>query len=377
MCAGIAGQRGKRVLLLDHARKIGEKIRISGGGRCNFTNVNASPKQYLSQNPHFCRNALAAYGPAEFVKLVQAHGIAYHEKVLGQLFCDGSAEAIIDMLLDECRKGDVTLRSDTGIESVSQSSSGFEVVTDKGTFTAARLIVATGGKSIPKIGASGFGYALAEQFGLPLVSTRAGLVPLTFDPTFKARFAPLAGVSVDATVTANGATFREALLFTHRGLSGPAILQASSFWREGDSIRINLLPDTDIYNVLLTERDAQPRTDIATVLAQYLPKRLARILTDDLPPKQRRLADLSNKRLKAVADDLTGWTITPVGSEGYRTAEVTLGGVDTDALHPKTLEARDVPGLHFIGEVVDVTGWLGGYNFQWAWSSAVAAARAL
>ncbi|MCE7997520.1 MAG: NAD(P)/FAD-dependent oxidoreductase [Rhodobiaceae bacterium] len=376
MCAGMAGQKGLSVLVLDHAKKPGEKIRISGGGRCNFTNIHTQVDRFLSADPYFARNALSAYTPADFIELVEAYNIAYHEKTLGQLFCDGSSQQIIDMLLAECAKGGTEIRLQTEIKTVIKDKGGFAVETDGGTVAGQRLVVATGGKSIPKMGATGLGYQLAEQFGLPVTPTRAGLVPFTFDQTWKEAHAELPGVSVDAEVTADGVSFREALLFTHRGLSGPAVLQASSYWQESTPLQINQLPDMDLLSLLKELREAHPKTDIAVALSDFLPKRLAKCLTEDLQG-HRRLADLSNKRLQAVADRVQHWNLTPTGTEGYRTAEVTVGGVATKALHPKTLEARSVPGLYFIGEVVDVTGWLGGYNFQWAWASGAAAARNL
>ncbi|CAJ1411938.1 unnamed protein product [Effrenium voratum] len=376
MCAGIASQRGLNVLVLDHAKKPGEKIRISGGGRCNFTNINTQVDRFLSTDPYFARNALSAYTPDDFIALVEAYGIAYHEKTLGQLFCDGSSQQIIDMLLAECAKGGTEIRLQSEITFAAKNEAGFAVETSSGEVTGGSLVVATGGKSIPKIGATGFGYQLAEQFDLPIVSTRPGLVPFTFDQTWKDAHADLSGVAVDAEVSTGGISFREALLFTHRGLSGPSILQASSYWRESTALEVNLLPDTDLFSTLTEMRETRPKTDITVALSEFLPKRLAKSLTDDFDG-HRRLADLSNKKLKSVTDRVQRWAPIPAGTEGYRTAEVTLGGVSTKALHPKTLEARSVPGLYFIGEVVDVTGWLGGYNFQWAWASAAAAARNL
>lgn len=376
LCAAIAGQLGKKALVLDHAKKPGEKIRISGGGRCNFTNIHTQPDRFLSGNPHFARNALSAYTPDDFIALVEAYGISYHEKTLGQLFCDESSQQIVDMLLAECSKGEVEIRLQTEIRSVTKEGDEFHVGTSGGLVKARALVVATGGKSIPKMGATGFGYQLAEQFGLPLVETRPGLVPFTFDPAWKEVHADLPGVAIDADVFTGGATFREALLFTHRGLSGPAILQASSYWHEGSPVEVNLAPDEDLYARLVKLRDTHPKTDISVALSEFLPKRLAKQVTQTLEG-HTKLADLSNKRLKNVTDGINAWRLLPTGTEGYRTAEVTVGGVSTEALHPKTLETRAVPGLYFIGEVVDVTGWLGGYNFQWAWASGAAAARAL
>ncbi len=376
LCAGLAGQRGLRVVVLDHAKKPGEKIRISGGGRCNFTNQHTSPERFLSDNPHFCRHALSAYTPRDFISLVEEYGIAYHEKTLGQLFCDGSSQQIIDMLLAECGKGAVDIHLQTNIGLITHDQGRFLVETSHGHVSAPRLVVATGGKSIPKMGASGLGVALAEQFGLDVVPTRAGLVPFTLAPPLKERTAALSGVSLDAVVSANGQNFHEAVLFTHRGLSGPAVLQASSYWREGAEITIDLVPDRDVYLALVAERKARPKAEVSGALAPFLPKRLARDLTRHLEGRSR-LADQSNKTLKEISAGIHQWTFVPAGTEGYRTAEVMLGGVSTDELLPKTLEARKHPGLYFIGEVVDVTGWLGGYNFQWAWASAAAAAKAL
>jgi predicted Rossmann fold flavoprotein len=375
MCAHIAGQRGKNVLVLDHAKKPAEKIRISGGGRCNFTNIYTEANRFLSTNPHFARHALSAYTPADFIALVEAHGIAYHEKTLGQLFCDGSSQQIIDMLLAECDKGGVEIRLQTGISSVIKQDGVFRLETTCGAIECHALVVATGGKSIPKMGATGFGYQLAEQFGLPIIETRPGLVPFTFGPDWKEAHADLPGVAVDADVSTDGISFREALLFTHRGLSGPAILQASSYWREGRPVDVNLVPDEDLYARLIEARAAKPKTDITVALTDFLPKRLAKQLTQNLEG-HTTLADLSNKRIKSLTDNIHTWRLMPTGTEGYRTAEVTVGGVATEALNPKTLEAGNVPGLYFIGEVVDVTGWLGGYNFQWAWASGAASGAA-
>ena len=374
-CAGLAGQRGLKVLLLDHAEKVAEKVRISGGGRCNFTNLNATAKlgrdRFLGQNPRFALSALSRYTPADVIALVRRYGIAFHEKTLGQLFCDGSSMQVVNLLVSELRHAGVELRLATTIESV---ATGFTVTTNEDAVTSQSLIVATGGKSIPKMGATGFGYRLAEQFGLKVTETRPALVPLTFEPRILERLAPLSGVSTDATATANRKTFREALLFTHRGLSGPAILQISSYWREGDAISINLLPDADAPALLKQARNATPKLALQTVLSAHLPKRLAQLMAEeiDLPGM---IGDASDKRLASVAEALTRWTLKPTGSEGYRTAEVTLGGVDTAGLNSTTMEARTVPGLYVVGEAVDVTGWLGGYNFQWAWASGWAAGQ--
>ncbi len=381
MCAAVAGQRGLRVLVLDHAPNPGEKIRISGGGRCNFTNLHATPANFLSANPRFCVSALSRYTPRDFVTLVESHGIAWHEKTLGQLFCDGSAKQIVQLLLDECAKGQAVIQMAEKIVEVTRDEAGFQVTTEKGGYRAAQLVVATGGLSIPKIGASDFGYRLARQFGLGIMPTRPGLVPLTFAPDLLAQLAPLAGLAVPQieaqaeSKAAGKGRFREALLFTHRGLSGPAILQVSSYWHEGEAITLNLAPDTDVFAALKAARGANPRQELATALGQWLPKRLAQQLSGE--DAARRLADLNDARLRAIADLVRHWRLMPVGSEGYRTAEVTLGGVDTADLSSQTLAAKAVPGLHFIGEVVDVTGHLGGFNFQWAWASAQAAGKAL
>jgi predicted Rossmann fold flavoprotein len=377
MCAATAGARGKKVLLLDHARKPGEKIRISGGGRCNFTNIHASPANYLSANPRFCVSALSRYRPADFIKLVENYGIAYHEKTLGQLFCDGSSQQIIDMLLDLCRKGGVTIRLENSVAKISRSDPHFTLKTKQGeVLESASLVIATGGLSIPKMGATDFGYRIARQFGLNMIEPRAALVPFTLVGKTLQSLQPLSGVSLPVEVSCGKARFREAMLFTHRGLSGPAILQISSYWQEGKHIAINLLPDKDVFDWLKTCRDISPKQDITTTLAHALPKRLAQYLCE-AHGFQGRLADLSNKALQATADAVSNWQMIPEGTEGYRTAEVTIGGVDTDELSSKTLEAKKVPDLYFIGEVVDVTGHLGGFNFQWAWASAVAAGEAV
>ena len=376
MCAATAGQRGRRVLLLDHATRIGEKIRISGGGRCNFTNVHCRPENFLSRNPHFCRSALSRYAPADFIALVKRHRIAFHEKTLGQLFCDGSATQIIDMLRAECDVGQVAWRTGCEIQSVARGpcDRGFKLQTSSGEFSAGALVVATGGLSVPKIGASPFGYRLAEQFGLAIVPPRPGLVPLAFDAAELARFGDLSGVSLEAVVSAGGPRFRENLLFTHRGLSGPAILQASSYWQPGQPLQVDLLPDHDAHALLAAAR--QSRVVPASVLSEVLPKRFAQQWSEAMGAI-RFLAELPEKTVRALAGGLHNWQVKPSGTTGYQKAEVTVGGVDTRGLSSKTMEATAVPGLYFIGEVVDVTGWLGGFNFQWAWSSAVAAGRAV
>jgi predicted Rossmann fold flavoprotein len=374
MCAGVAGKRGHQVLLLEQARQPAEKIRISGGGRCNFTNLHTGPANFLSDNPRFCNSALSGYTQRDFVALVESYGIAYHEKTRGQLFCDGSSRQIIDMLLEECRKAHVQLRLGTRISAVSRDETGFVVVTDQGEFRSRSLVVATGGPSIPKMGASGFGYRIAEQFGLKIVPPRPALVPLTFDTALLAQFGDLSGVSVDAVVACGKTRFDEALLFTHRGLSGPAILQISSYWREDDDVVIDMAPQVDVLAGLKRLRGAHPRQEMATALADFLPKRLARTIAD-VTGGPERIADVSDRLLMNVAAAVKQWRVRPNGTEGYRTAEVTLGGVDTSGLSSKTFESRAVPGLYFIGEVVDVTGHLGGFNFQWAWSSGYAAGR--
>lgn len=377
MCAIEAGKRGRSVLVIDHAKAPGEKIRISGGGRCNFTNLGASPANFLSANPKFCVSALRRYTPKDFVALVERHGIAYHEKTLGQLFCDGSAKQIIDMLLSEMKAAGVVLRLETRFESVAKVEGGFEVSLSSGPVRCASLVVASGGKSIPKMGATGLGYDIAKQFGLGIVETRPALVPLTFEPAMLARLAPLSGVALDAVVAHGKTKFREGMLFTHRGLSGPSILQISSYWREGDEIRVDMAPGVDALAALKTARTATPRQAVATVLSTLLPKRVAQVIADEEAAGKGNIADCSDKVLGQVAAAVNAWTFKPVGSEGYRTAEVTLGGVDTDDLDSRTLEAKAAPGLYFVGEVVDVTGWLGGYNFQWAWASGWSAGQAV
>ncbi|ESW71937.1 MULTISPECIES: NAD(P)/FAD-dependent oxidoreductase [unclassified Mesorhizobium] len=368
MCAIEAGKRGRSVLVLDHATKPGEKIRISGGGRCNFTNIHASPKNFISGNPHFCISALSRYTQRDFIGLVERHGVAYHEKTLGQLFCDGSARLIIDMLISEMQDGGVELALSTEVRNVSKAADGFVLTLSTGSVACNSLVVACGGKSIPKMGASGFGYELAAQFGLAVVETRPALVPLTFDARTLERLAPLAGNAVDAEIACGKTRFSEAMLFTHRGLSGPSILQISSYWREGDEIRIAMLPGMDVAELLRAARRVNGRQAVQTVLANHLPKRLAQAVAER-SGIDGNLADLTDLQMKTVEAAVNDWRIKPAGSEGYRTAEVTLGGVDTNGLDQKTMQAKSVPGLFFIGEVVDVTGWLGGYNFQWAWSS--------
>ena len=382
MCAIEAGKRCRRVLVLDHAHAVGEKIRISGGGRCNFTNLNTTPANFLSENPRFCISALAGYTQHDFIALVRKHGIAFHEKTLGQLFCDGSSRQIIGMLLAECRDAGVTIQVDTKIIRYAKAGDGFALDTDRGAYACASLVVASGGKSIPKMGATGFGYDVARHFGLEVVTPRPALVPFTFGEDMRRRFQGLSGVSVDAVVRCGAASFAEALLFTHRGLSGPAILQISSYWRQGAEIAIDLAPRTDVFGYLREARTERPKQSLQAALSQLLPKRLAEHILaslgdafgDRLGP-DGRLADMPDRILRAVASAVNDWPVVPSGTEGFRTAEVTSGGVDTHELSSKTFEARRVPGLYFIGEVVDVTGHLGGHNFQWAWSSGYAAGQ--
>ena len=372
MCAAQAGQRGRRVLLIEHYDVVGEKIRISGGGRCNFTNVNAGPANYLSQNPDFCRSALARYTPAHFVRLVESYGIAYHEKKLGQLFCDRSALDIVAMLKAECERGAVQWQMPCAVEGVVRDGDGYAVATSQGSVRCASLVIATGGLTVPRIGATPFGYRIAESFGLAVVPTRPALVPLAFAPDALARYGDLSGISVDAEVAFGDARFRENLLFTHRGLSGPAILQISSYWDGRSPIAIDLLPGLDARAWLRARAGSDMRLDNA--LAELLPKRLAQqwcAAHGVAVP----MATLSEERLQGVGAQLHHWEIMPSGTLGYNKAEVTLGGVDTRGLSSKTMGATGVPGLHFIGEVVDVTGWLGGYNFQWAWASGHAAGQ--
>lgn len=366
MCAVEANKRGRRVLMIDHAKKVGQKIRISGGGRSNFTNLHATPANYLSNNPRFCVSALKRYTQHDFIALVEKHSIAYHEREHGQLFCDDSAQQIIDMLLEEARG--IEIRTSTNVVEVSKGGDIFTVETDQGTFTSESLAIATGGPSIPEMGASTFGYDIAKQFGLNVIPPHPGLVPLTFDPETLAKLDGLAGISLDARVKLGKVQFTEALLFTHRGLSGPVILQISSYWKLGDTITINLLPDTDVFAYLKEAKDSQPKKEVRTVLAHILPKRLALKMVE-WTNCDGRLAETPDKALRRLAEQINAWPLTPNGSEGLRTAEVVVGGVDTKELSSKTMEVQSVPGLYFIGEAVDVTGHLGGFNFQWAWAS--------
>ena len=377
MCAIEAGKRGRTVLVVDHAHVAGEKIRISGGGRCNFTNTRTAPEAFLSKNPRFAISALRRYRPQDFIALMGRHNIAWHEKTLGQLFCDDSARQIIDMLLNEMRRAGVTLRLGVKAEAIEKTADGFTLSVGGAPVACASLVIATGGKSIPKMGATGFGYDIATRFGLKVVETRPALVPLTFEIGLLERLSAVTGVAVDVRVSAeNRARFEEAMLFTHRGLSGPAVLQISSYWREGQAITVDMAPGLDFFDVLRRHRTETARLPLQGVLAQYLPRRLAQHIADT-EGAAGNVADAGDKLLRRIADAVNRWTVKPVGSEGYRTAEVTLGGVDTDDLDQRTLMAKAAPGLHFIGEVVDVTGWLGGYNFQWAWASGWCAGQAV
>ena len=369
-----AGRRGRRVLVIDHAKAAGEKIRISGGGRCNFTNLGIVPDRFLSRNPRFAISALKRFTQWDFIARMDAAGIAWHEKTLGQLFCDGSAKQVVDMLLRDMAQSGVALWLGCALGAVRQIRDGFEVDTARGPVRAASVIVATGGKSIPKMGATGYGYEVARSFDLPILETRPGLVPLTFADQELAWMVPLAGVAVDARISCGARGFDEAVLFTHRGLSGPAVLQISSYWRQGEAVTLNLLPGSDVTALLQAAKAENGRQALRTALGRHLPERLARHIeaaSDICAP----MAEVSRATLAQVTDAVSNWRLMPVGSEGYRTAEVTLGGVDTDALDGRTMQARGVHGLYFIGEVVDVTGWLGGYNFQWAWSSGWAAGQ--
>lgn len=377
-CAAQAGQRGLSVLLLDNGKKPGRKILMSGGGRCNFTNLYTEPAAYLSHNPHFCKSALARYTQWDFIDLVNRHGIAWHEKTLGQLFCDDSAQQIVDLLLAECDKGNVTLRLRSEVLSVERDESGYTLQLNGSTVQAKKLVIASGGLSMPGLGATPFGYKIAEQFGLNVYPTRAALVPFTLHKPLLEQLQTLSGVALDTTIDAqDGTRFKEAMLFTHRGLSGPAVLQISSYWLPGEFVTIDLLPATPLEAFLTAQREAHPNLSLKNSLAKILPKRLVEVLQALKVVPDITLKQLNSKQETELAQTLHAWRIQPNGTEGYRTAEVTLGGVDTTQLSSKTMEARAVPGLYFIGEVADVTGWLGGYNFQWAWSSAWACAQAL
>ena len=380
MCALTAGQRGRKVLLLDHSKAVGEKIRISGGGRCNFSNLYTAPKNFISHNSHFCVSALNRFTQQDFISLVKKHEIAFHEKTLGQLFCDISSRQIIEMLLQECAAGSVEIRLETSVGKIKKSENFFEIEVENSTTNAVKkelvqsesLVIATGGLSIPKMGATGFGYDVARQFGLKIKQTIPALVPLTLTEEILCETKNLSGVAVDAIVSCGKISFREAILFTHRGLSGPAILQISSYWKHGEKIVINLLPEIDIFAQLQEAKKSQPRQQLMNFFAQFLPKSLAGFLASQVN-HPGNLSDLSNKKIQEISDLINRWTLTPNGTEGYAKAEVTSGGIDTNEISSKTFEAKSVPNLFFIGEVLDVTGWLGGFNFQWAWACGRAA----
>lgn len=381
MCGAVAGQRGRSVVMIDHAEKLAEKIRISGGGRCNFTNLQAGPQNYVSQNPHFCRSALSRYTPQDFLSLVKRYRIDYHEKHKGQLFCDKSSEQIIDMLKAECDLGKVAWRMPCKVEGIGKEGELFRLDTNAGVITASNVVIATGGLSIPKIGATDFAYRIGKQFGLKQVEPRPGLVPLTFDGAAWEPFAPLAGIALEVDIETgqkkSSMQFREDLLFTHRGLSGPAVLQISSFWQPGTPLTMDLLPGTDV-GELLVHGKGTLKKNLGNLVAQWLPARLAEGLLEANGFKaDARIADMPDKHLRRLGDTINRWTLTPNGSEGYRKAEVTCGGIDTRELSQQTMMVNKVPGLHFIGEAVDVTGWLGGYNFQWAWASGTVAGLAV
>jgi predicted Rossmann fold flavoprotein len=374
MCALTAAARGRQVLLIDHSNKAGKKILMSGGGRCNFTNMHTDPANFFSQNPHFCKSALARYSPWDFIAMVSRHGVPYHEKKLGQLFCDNKSKDILEMLLQECRQAGVDLHLSTSVQQIEKTEAGYRLSTDMGPVASPSLVIATGGLSIPTLGATGFGYEIARQFGHDVLATRAGLVPFTTSDHLKELCAELSGTSVACVVSCNGQSFRENILFTHRGLSGPAILQISSFWHPGDAVTIDLLPDHDALEWLQAQQSARPNSELKTVLGEVFTKKMAALLADrwfaSKPMKQHTPAELRD-----IAGKLGAWQVVPAGTEGYRTAEVTLGGVDTRDVSSKTMESRKSPGLYFIGEVMDVTGHLGGFNFQWAWASGYAAAQ--
>ncbi|MEK6806705.1 MAG: NAD(P)/FAD-dependent oxidoreductase [Pseudomonadota bacterium] len=375
-CAFNAARRGRKVRVIEHANRVGKKILMSGGGRCNFTNLSVEPRHFLSANPHFCKSALARYTPQDFIALVEQHGIAWHEKELGQLFCNDSSRQIVQMLLDECSKAGVRVDVNCEVERVKQMEGGFALDTALGPMRAAKLVVATGGLSIPTMGASGFGYELARQFGHGVLPTRAGLVPLTLSGRPLEEWSELSGVSLPVSASSNGTSFENAMLVTHRGLSGPALLQISNYWQPGETLRIDLLPQQDALEFLTERQRAQPASELKTVLSEALPKRFAHRFCELLAPS-KPLRQYNLPELKQIAGQLHAWPVVPSGTEGYRTAEVTLGGVDTNEISSSSFESRRVPGLYFIGEVLDVTGWLGGYNFQWAWASAHACAQAL
>jgi predicted Rossmann fold flavoprotein len=374
MCALTAAARGREVLLIEHANKAGKKILMSGGGRCNFTNMYTDPANFFSQNPHFFKSALARYTQWDFIAMVTKHGVPYHEKKLGQLFCDNKSRDILDMLLDECRQAGVDLRLDTSVQQIEKIEAGYLLSTDMGQIASPSLVVATGGLSIPTLGATGFGYEIAREFGHNVLATRAGLVPFTVADQLKELCTELSGTSVACVVSCNGQSFRENILFTHRGLSGPAILQISSFWHPGDAVEINLLPDHDAMEWLQGQRAARPDSELKTVLGEVFTKKMATLLVDRWSGS-KSMKQYTPAGLREIADKLGAWQVVPAGTEGYRTAEVTLGGVDTREVSSKTMESLKSPGLYFIGEVLDVSGHLGGFNFQWAWASGHAAAQ--
>ncbi|AHF65591.1 MULTISPECIES: NAD(P)/FAD-dependent oxidoreductase [Pseudomonas] len=374
MCALTAAGRGRKVMLIDHANKPGKKILMSGGGRCNFTNIYTEPGNFLSQNPHFCKSALARYTQWDFIEMVAKHGVPYHEKKLGQLFCDNKSSDILEMLLEECRQAGASLHMDTSVQQIEKTETGYRLETTLGTLSCESLVIATGGLSIPTLGATGFGYQIGKQFGHRLLPTRAGLVPFTITDQLKELCSELSGTSVDCLVSCNDTSFRENILFTHRGLSGPAILQISSFWQPGDSVEINLLPDHDVPGWLAKQQAERPNSELKTLLGEIFTKKMANLLAEhwfaSKPMKQYTHAELAD-----IAEKLASWRVVPAGTEGYRTAEVTLGGIDTREVSSKTMESLKSPGLYFVGEVLDVSGHLGGFNFQWAWASAYAAAQ--
>ena len=377
MCAITAAARGRHVIVLDHANKVGKKILMSGGGRCNFTNTGTTPENFISANPHFCKSALARYTPWHFIEMVERHRIAYHEKELGQLFCDVSSKLIVKMLMDECTAPGAQVRTHCAIERVTVEDDGtFALATSQGAFRGERLVVATGGLSIPAMGASGFGYELARQFGHDVLPTRAGLVPLTLSGKHQQRMDGLSGVAMPVTARCNGMAFSNAMLVTHRGVSGPAILQISSYWQPGDTLTLDLLPGRDAFELLQQWHAERPAAELRTVLSDALPRRFAQRLCEVWLPS-RPMKQYTPAQLREAAQVLSAWPLVASGTEGYRTAEVTLGGVDTAEVSSSTMESRRVPRLHFIGEVLDVTGWLGGYNFQWAWASGHAAGQAV
>ncbi len=376
LCAITAGQRGRKVLIIDHNRKIGEKIRISGGGRCNFTNINTSPDNFLSQNLHFCKSALKAYSPQDFINLLNSHNISYYEKTLGQLFCDETANDIILMLNAQCHKANVNIILECNIDHIIKANDTYKITSDHGVFSAKSMVIATGGKSIPKMGATGFAYDIAKQFGHNIIEPMPALVPLTYGADDLEILQNLSGISLDISVKCGNISFNEALLFTHKGLSGPVILQISSYWKLGMAINLNLAPEIDIYNFLITAKNKHPKQAVYNILSDILPKKLAQMMVKN-NGITNKIGEVSNKSLKKLGDNVNDWQIIPSGNEGFRIAEVTKGGVDTDQIYSKTMESKLSPDLYFIGECLDITGHLGGYNFQWAWSSGYAAAMAV